>query len=64
MVEKEDLGLTLSLNFPAAGNTNPSSLQLNLMPNWTGSCPSSSGIHTHTHTYIQKKVQIAIYIKC
>ncbi|XP_071685942.1 homeobox-leucine zipper protein HAT4-like [Rutidosis leptorrhynchoides] len=52
MVEKEDLGLSLSLNFPAAGNTNSSSLQLNLMPatfnhhratpNWTDSCPSSS----------------------
>ncbi|XP_071730822.1 homeobox-leucine zipper protein HAT4-like [Rutidosis leptorrhynchoides] len=52
MVENEDLGLSLSLNFPTTGNTNPSSLQLNLTPasfnhpyrtrNWTDSCPSSS----------------------
>ncbi|KVH91978.1 HD-ZIP protein, N-terminal [Cynara cardunculus var. scolymus] len=58
MVENQDLGLSLSLNFPAAAERNPSSLQLNLMPalvssqssfnvlhrtpNWTDSCPSSS----------------------
>lgn len=62
MVEKEDLGLSLSLNFPATGDRNPSSLQLNLMPalvsssssfnplhrtpNWTDSCPSSSDRNT------------------
>lgn len=58
MVENQDLGLSLSLNFPATAVRNPSSLQLNLMPamvsssssfnvlhrtpNWTDSCPSSS----------------------
>lgn len=58
MVEKEDLGLSLSLNFPATAERTPSSFQLNLMPalvsssspfnllhrtpNWSDSCPSSS----------------------
>lgn len=58
MVGKEDLGLSLSLNFPATAERNPSSVQLNLMPsmvssaspfnllhgtpNWSDSCPSSS----------------------
>ncbi|KAI7756070.1 hypothetical protein M8C21_015509 [Ambrosia artemisiifolia] len=58
MVNKEDLGLSLSLNFPAATETNPSSFQMSLMPpfdsssssfnlhhrtsNWSDSYPSSS----------------------
>ncbi|KAI3756561.1 hypothetical protein L1987_56382 [Smallanthus sonchifolius] len=52
MVEKEDLGLSLSLNFPAAAGRNPSSLQMNLSSspfnhlhrttNWSDSYPSSS----------------------
>ncbi|KAI3828909.1 hypothetical protein L1987_03020 [Smallanthus sonchifolius] len=62
MVEKEELGLSLSLNFRAAAEKNPSSLQLNLMPplvtsspafnlpnrthNWTDSCLSSSDRNT------------------
>ncbi|KAF5774989.1 putative transcription factor HD-ZIP family [Helianthus annuus] len=59
MAEKEDLGLSLSLNFPAAADRNPSSLHLNLTPtllpssfnlpvrtpNWPDSCPSSSDRH-------------------
>ncbi|KAK9068028.1 hypothetical protein SSX86_012139 [Deinandra increscens subsp. villosa] len=32
MAQKQDLGLSLSLNFPATAETNPSSIQLNLMP--------------------------------
>ncbi|KAL8210138.1 hypothetical protein R6Q57_006870 [Mikania cordata] len=58
MVQKEDLGLSLSLNFPAVAEKNPAALQLNLIPasvssspafnllhrtsNWPDSCPSSS----------------------
>ncbi|KAK1419042.1 hypothetical protein QVD17_28198 [Tagetes erecta] len=55
MVHNEDLGLTLSLNFPAAGDTNPmpplvsSSPSFNFplitTPNWSDSCPSSSDRH-------------------
>ncbi|KAF5816279.1 putative transcription factor HD-ZIP family [Helianthus annuus] len=49
MVNKDDLGLSLSLNFPAAPDTHPSSSHMSSMPlfdprtiNWSDSYPSSS----------------------
>ncbi|KAL4565691.1 hypothetical protein LXL04_029794 [Taraxacum kok-saghyz] len=45
MVEKEDLGLSLGLNFPATSERNPSSLQLNLMPSFVSSSPSFNLLH-------------------
>ncbi|KAD4178290.1 hypothetical protein R6Q59_021866 [Mikania micrantha] len=49
MVQKEDLGLSLSLNFPAASERNPSSLQVNLTPGLDSSPSSFNILHRTTN---------------